>query len=90
MRIHPRQMEGLGEAVSAECGRTDQISGTPHPGPGRNVPLVRGIIARRAEGTTGLRMAVRSDPDPHKCRWRLMNAGGKGIPRLCDADKRLC
>ena len=90
MRIHPWQVEGLGEAVPAECGMTDQISGPSHPGPGRRVPLVRGIIARRAEGTIELRMAVRSDPDPHKYRRRLMNVGGKGIPRLCDADKRLC
>ena len=90
MRIHPWQVEGLGEAVPAECGRTDQISGTPHPGPGRNVPLVRGIIARRAEGTTELRMAVHSDPDTHKYRRRLMKAAVKCIPRLCDADKGLC
>jgi len=47
-------MAGMGEEVSGKCGRADQISGIPHSGLARRVPLVREIIARRTEGTAEL------------------------------------
>ena len=38
--VHPSEVESLDEGVQAECGRTDQISGIPHSGPARSVPLI--------------------------------------------------
>lgn len=68
MRKHPSEVEGMGGSVSEGRRRETQVSGIPHPGAYRRVPLLRGIIAQRTKGTTELRMAFSGDPDIHKHR----------------------
>ena len=73
-------MEKMGRKTDEGPGRTHAVSGIPHLGNDRRVPEYQGVIARRTQGTTKLRMAECSHADIHKHRVRTANSPHEDYP----------